>query len=67
MAYGGTKREGKKKVGNFMQIVSSYGVEIKKEYTAPLHAGYFSAGSFLFDSGVCRDLKGKLKLACDWL
>ena len=28
--YRGTKREGKKKVGNFMQIVSSYGVEMKK-------------------------------------
>ena len=28
---GGTKREGKKKVGNFMQIVSSYGVEIKQK------------------------------------
>ncbi len=39
-----------------MQIVSSYGVEIKKEYTAPLYAGYFSEGSFLSDSGVCRDL-----------
>ena len=40
-----------------MQIVSSYGVEIKKkEYTAPLYAGYFSEGSFLSDSGVCRDM-----------
>ena len=39
-----------------MQIVSSYGVEIKKEYTAPLYAGYFSESSFLSDSGVCRDL-----------
>ena len=40
-----------------MQIVSSYGVEIKKkEYTAPLYAGYFPEGSFLSDSGVCRDM-----------
>ena len=31
-------------------------VEIKKEYTAPLYAGYFSESSFLSDSGVCRDL-----------
>lgn len=41
-----------------MQIVSSYGVEIKKkEYTAPRYAGYFSESSFLSDSGVCRDLE----------
>ena len=35
--YRGTKREGKKKVGNFMQIVSSYGVEMKKK-NIPLRA-----------------------------
>ena len=40
-----------------MQIVSSYGVEIKKkEYTAPCYAGYFSESSFLSDPGVCRNL-----------
>ena len=47
----------KQKAGTFMQIVSSYGVEIKKKnITAPLYAGYFSESSFLSDSGVCRDL-----------
>ena len=41
-----------------MQIVSSYGVEIKKkEYTAPRYTGYFPESSFLSDSGVCRDLE----------
>ena len=40
-----------------MQIVSSYGVEIKKEYTAPRYAGYFSESSFLSDSGRYEDNK----------
>ena len=35
-----------------MQITSSYGVEIKKQYTNPTYTGYFQTGSFLSDSGV---------------
>ncbi len=59
MAYiEGQKEKEKTKVGDFIQIVSSYGVEINtKEYTAPLYAGYFSESSFLSDSSVCRDVE----------
>ena len=45
-----------------MQIVSSYGVEIKKK-NIPLHATLdifrkaFSESGFLFNPGVCRDLE----------
>lgn len=47
----------KKKVGNFMQIVSSYGVEIKKRIYRSALRWIFSESSFLSDSGVCRDLE----------
>ena len=68
MAYmEGQKEKEKRKQGTLCRLYPVMEQKSKKEYTALLYAGYFSTGSFLFDSGVCRDPKGKLKLACDWL
>ena len=40
-----------------MQIVSSYGVEIKKRIYRSALRWIFSESGFLFNSGVCRDLE----------
>ena len=57
VAYIEGQKEKEKEVGNFMQIVSSYGVEIKKRIYRSALRWIFSEGSFLSDSGVCRDLE----------